>query len=187
MQKGCQLLSDILYHIVSSHWDENLQVAIVANGAYQHVFHNIVSHHDIGNRVAVCDFGEPLSRHGFAASDFMMIPSLFEPCGLPQMVSSLYGSLPIARDTGGLHDTVTHMDVANDSGNGLVFESYDGGGLNWAIDEAMEFYKQPADVKATQIARVMRESKDRFNHTVTARAYFDIYERMLNRPIVREF
>jgi len=187
VQKGCQLLSDILYHIVSSHWDDKLQVAIVANGAYQHVFHNIVSHHDFGNRVAVCDFGEPLSRHGFAASDFMMIPSLFEPCGLPQMVSSLYGSLPIARDTGGLHDTVTHMDVANNSGNGFVFESYDGGGLNWAIDEAMEFYKQPEDVKAEQIARVMRESKDRFNHTVTARAYFDIYERMLNRPIVREF
>jgi starch synthase len=187
VQKGCQLLSDILYEIVSSYWKDNLQVAIVANGSYQGVFHDIVQRHDFGDRVAVCDFGEPLSRHGYAASDFMLIPSRFEPCGLPQMVSSIYGSLPIARDTGGLHDTVTHLDMQKDEGNGFLFETYDDPGLRWAVGEAMTFFRQPADVKATQIARVMRESKNRFNHQVTAQSYFDIYEKMLNRPIVKEF
>ncbi len=187
VQKGCQLLSDILYEIVSSYWDDNLQIALVANGSYQNVFHNIVNQHDFGNRVAVCDFSEKLSRHGYAASDFMIIPSRFEPCGLPQMVSSIYGSLPIARDTGGLHDTVTPLDTANNKGNGFIFESYDGAGLRWAIDEAMQFFKQPADLKETQITRIMQESKARFNHKTTAEAYFEIYEKMLNRPIVREF
>ena len=187
VQKGCQLLADILYEVVSSHWDDNLQIAIVANGSYQSVFHDIVRHHDFGDRVAVCDFSEPLSRHGYAASDFMVIPSLFEPCGLPQMVSSIYGSLPIARNTGGLHDTVSHLDIAADTGNGFVFDSYDGAGLRWAMGEAMAFFKQPAEVKTAQIARIMKESRNRFNHQVTAQSYFDIYERMLNRPIVREF
>lgn len=187
VQKGCQLLSDILYDIVSTYWGDNLQVAIVANGAYQPVFHDIVSHHDFGDRVAVCDFSEPLSRHGYAASDFMIIPSLFEPCGLPQMVSSIYGSLPIARDTGGLHDTVTHLDVAKSTGNGFLFQTYDAGGLRWAIDQAMAFFRQSDAVKAEQIERIMRESKGRFNHEVTAQAYFDIYETMLDRPIVKEF
>ena len=187
VQKGCQLLSDILYEIVSTYWDDNLQIALVANGSYQQVFHNIVNQHDFGNKVAVCDFSEKLSRHAYAASDFMIIPSLFEPCGLPQMVSSIYGSLPIARDTGGLHDTVDHLDIANNRGNGFRFADYDGGGLRWGIDEAMRFYRQPAEIKEAQITRIMKESRNRFNHRTTAEAYFEIYEKMLNRPIVRDF
>jgi starch synthase len=187
VQKGCQLLTDILFDLVSEYRDSNLQIAVVANGAYQPIFHDIVRMHDIGDRVAVCDFGEPLSRHGYAASDFMIIPSRFEPCGLPQMVSSIYGSLPIARDTGGLHDTVENVDIANNSGNGFLFEHYDGNGLRWAIDQAMIFYKQPARVREQQITRIMGESLNKFNHQVTAESYFDIYEKMLNRPIVRDY
>jgi len=187
VQKGCQLLAHILYDIVSSYWDDCLQVAIVANGQFQQVFHDIVYHHDFYPRVAVCDFREPLSHQGYAASDFMLIPSLFEPCGLPQMIGALYGSLPVAHDTGGLHDTVRHLDIAAGTGNGFLFETYDSGGLRWAIEQAMAFYKQPAGVRAAQVARVMRESKAAFNHAVTARKYFDIYEQMLQRPLVRIF
>jgi len=187
IQKGCQLFADILYRMVSRYWKDNLQIAIVANGAYQQVFHDIVDHHDFHDRVAVCDFAEPLSRLGYAASDFMLIPSLFEPCGLPQMISSIYGSLPIARDTGGLHDTVTHLDIGQNRGNGFVFETYDSNGLQWAVDRAMDFFRLPADIKEAQISRIMQESIARFNHEETARQYFDIYENMLNRPIVKEF
>jgi glycogen synthase len=103
------------------------------------------------------------------------------------MVSSIYGSLPIARDTGGLHDTVTHLNVENNTGNGFLFTHYDGAGLRWGIDEAMRFHHLPAEVRHQQITRIMRESKARFNHEKTAEAYFDIYEKMLHRPIVREF
>lgn len=187
VQKGCQLLAGILYDMVSSHWEEDLQVAIIANGAFQKVFHEISDFHDFRARVAVCDFNEELSHLAYAASDFILIPSLFEPCGLPQMISTLYGSLPVAHDTGGLHDTVFPLDLANNTGNGFRFEVYNGQGLLWAMEQAMAFHGLPDDVKAAQIARIMRESLVTFNHAVTARRYIDIYENMLKRPLVNPF
>jgi ADP-glucose type glycogen/starch synthase len=187
IQKGCNLLTDILYKIVTDYADDKLQVAVVANGAYQSVFHEIVRMHDLSDRVAVCDFNEDLSHLGYAASDFMLIPSRFEPCGLPQMISAICGSLPIAHDTGGLHDTVEHLDVANQKGNGFVFKHHDAQGLRWAIDQAMEFHRRPASEREQEVARIMRESEARFSHAVTARLYFDIYERMLNRPLITTY
>ena len=186
VQKGCQLVAEILYRVVDKYWNEGLQVVFVANGAYQQVFHDIAHKHDLYNRVAVCNFEEGLSHIGFAASDFMLMPSLFEPCGLPQMTSAIYGSLPVARDTGGLHDSVSNMDVENGTGNGFVFETYDAAGLEWAMDRAMEFYRLDLHARGLQIGRVMQESKARFNHAVTAQSYIDIYEQMLNRPLIDE-
>ncbi len=183
-QKGCQLLSDILFRMVSTYWRENLQVVIVANGSYQRVFHDIVNFHDIHHRVAVHDFREDLSRLGYAGSDFMLMPSLFEPCGLPQMVGTIYGTLPIVHDTGGLHDTVEQLDVEGRTGNGIVFKDYDAGALAWAIGEAVAFHKRPADLRWETVARVMREGKARFNHDVCAKSYIEMYERMLNRPLL---
>lgn len=186
VQKGCQLLAEILYQTVSKYWEEQLQVVFVANGAYQRVFHDITRFHNLYERVAVCNFSEEMSRNGFAASDFMLMPSLFEPCGLPQMTAAIYGSLPIVHDTGGLHDTVEMMDATTNTGNGFIFKTYDSGGLDWAIDQAMDFYRLDVHTRGTQIGRVMTESKKRFNHEVTAQAYIDIYETMLNRPLVEE-
>jgi starch synthase len=184
IQKGCQLFSDILFDIVSRYWDDGLQVAIIANGAYQEHFHDIVAHHDLHTRIAVVDFQESASRRGYAASDFMLMPSRFEPCGLPQMISAIYGSLPIAHDTGGLHDTVEHLNWEGNTGNGFRFETYNTAGLSWAIDEAMAFYRQPADFRHRHIKRVMEESAATFNHRVCAQHYFDIYEAMLSRPVM---
>ena len=121
-----------------------------------------------------------------AGSDFILMPSLFEPCGLPQMSCQRYGSLPVVHNTGGLHDTVEVLDVNNHTGNGFRFDVYDSCGLKWAVDQAMEFYRRPAEVKAREIARIMGEAAVRFNHQVTARRYIDIYEKMLARPLVRE-
>ncbi|MEN7973471.1 MAG: glycogen/starch synthase [Verrucomicrobiota bacterium] len=186
VQKGCQLVAEILHQVVDKYWNEGLQVVFVANGAYQPVFHNIAHQHNLYKRVAVCNFEEGLSHIGFAASDFLLMPSLFEPCGLPQMMSSIYGSLPIAHDTGGLHDTIDNVDVEKNTGNGFLFETYDSGGLAWAIDQAMEFHRLDKHTHGTQVGRIMEESKQRFNHKVTAQAYIDIYQQMLNRPLVDE-
>ena len=186
-QKGPQLLSDILYRFMSRHWKERAQVAIVANGVYQQPFYDILRFHELYGRLAVCDFNQALSKQGFAASDFTLVPSLFEPCGLPQMVGQLYGSLPIVHDTGGLHDTVEHLDLATGKGNGFVFKIYDSRGLEWTMDKAMDFYKRPAEERERHTARIMREGLARFNHSVCAKAYTDIYEQMLNRPLVRSF
>lgn len=187
IQKGCSLLTDILYKTVSEFWDQKLQIVVVANGAYQEVFHRIVAFHDLHKRVAVCDFSEPLSRLAYAASDFMLMPSLFEPCGLPQMISPLYGSLPVVHDTGGLHDTVTHVDLATGRGNGFVFRNYDGNGLAWAIAEAVRFFELPAETKNAHIAAVMSQSAAAFTHDSTARQYINLYENMLERPLVEPF
>ena len=184
VQKGPQLLADIMYQIIHDYWDLQPQFAFVANGEYQNVFSNIARQHGFENLITVVDFREKLSHLGYAASDFILMPSRFEPCGLPQMVGPIYGSLPIVHDTGGLHDTVTHLDLANNQGNGFVFKFFDDAGLRWAIDQAIAFHRQPPEIRNRTIGRVMVESLQTFNHTNTANAYIKIYETMLERPLV---
>jgi len=184
VQKGPQLLTSILYKIVSENWHDGLQVAVVANGEYQRIFRDIVRHHEFDGRVCVCDFNEGLSRLGYAASDFCFMPSSFEPCGLPQMVAPIYGSLTIAHNTGGLKDTVSHLSSDGAAGNGFVFEHFNPDALHWAVNQAMSFYHRPAGKKEAIIGRIMRESSARFNHATCAQAYFNIYETMLKRPLI---
>lgn len=184
VQKGCQLLTNILYNVIDKYWDNCLQIAIVADGQYYQCFKDIICMHDFYDRVAICGFDEKLSRIGYAGADFTLMPSLFEPCGLPQMISPIYGTLPIVHDTGGLHDTITHLAPDYGSGNGFVFKYYDESGLFWGIDEAVKFFYLPAETKAAVLKRVMEESKAEFNHDVTARHYQNVYELMLKRPLV---
>ncbi|WP_281173793.1 glycogen synthase [Deferrisoma camini] len=184
VQKGCDLLAHILYETVSAHWAEGLQVAFVANGPAAEVFAEIVRFHGIGQRVAVHPFREDLSRLGYAAADFVLMPSRFEPCGLPQMIGMLYGALPVVHDTGGLHDTVEPLDPHAGRGNGFRFEVYDPPGLRWAIEQAVAFHRLPPGVRAREIRRIMAEAAGRFTHAETARRYIELYERMLARPLV---
>ncbi len=184
VQKGCRLLADIMYSVISTYWNQNLQMIFVANGEFRVHFENIVRFHGLENRVAMCDFDEKLARMAYGASDFILMPSLFEPCGLPQMIAPIYGSLPVAHNTGGIHDTIEHLSIERSTGNGFLFDIYDSKGLFWAIQEAMTFFNQPSDVKEREITRIMKESKKRFNHAVTARNYIDLYEKMLKRPLI---
>lgn len=178
-QKGCQLLTEILHSIVTKYQRQKLQVVLVANGPYAVHFNEIVQLHDIQRRVCMCAFDERLSRMGYASSDFLFMPSFFEPCGLPQMIGPIYGCLPIGRDTGGIHDTVRHLNVTENRGNGFLFETYDSRGLAWAVDCAMEFHSLPDSVKNVQLRRIMSESLAEFNHDVTAERYINIYKRLL--------
>jgi starch synthase/alpha-amylase len=184
VQKGCQLLSEILYKVVSRYLDQNLQIVFVADGEFQRHFKDIVRFHDLSDRVAVCSFNERSARLAYGASDFVLMPSSFEPCGLPQMIGAIYGALPVAHDTGGIHDTVTHLDVDNNTGNGFLFNTFDPGGLSWAIDQAMQFYRLPAKEKQKQVKRIMMQGAATFNHKKTAQHYIDLYEKMLQRPLV---
>ncbi len=183
-QKGCQLLAEILYHVISFYYEWNLQVIFVANGEFKKHFEEIVRFHGLGDRVAICNFDERLARCAYGASDFVLMPSRFEPCGLPQMIGPIYGSLPVAHDTGGIHDTVVPLDVERNVGNGFLFETYDSGGLLWAIQQAMSFYGLSPVVREQQIKRIMTQSAVSFNHSVSARQYIDLYEKMLKRPLI---
>ena len=184
IQKGSKIFAEILYDVVSRYWEQNLQVIFVANGEFQFHFKGIVDFHNLHNRIAVCDFNEPLARNAYGAADFVLMPSLFEPCGLPQMIGAIYGALPVVHDTGGLHDSVVNLNVEQNMGNGFLFETYDSGGLSWAIDQAMIFYNLQQPIKEKQIKRIMEESSASFNHDVTAKKYINLYEMMLQRPLI---
>ncbi len=184
MQKGCQLLADMLYQLTADYANIGLQVGIVASGEYEKHFHDIVKMHRLEDRVAVKPFDEGLSRLAYAGSDFIIMPSRFEPCGLPQMAAPMYGTLPVVHNTGGIHDTVDHLHYDGNLGNGFRFDIYGTAGLRWAIDEAIRFFNWPSEDKFKTIQRIMKESKLRFNHKTTAAAYIELYSKMLGRPVV---
>ena len=185
VQKGPQLLTDITYRFLAKYAAEGAQLAVIANGPFQQPFWDIREFHGLHRRLGVHDFDGRLSQLGFAASDFTLMPSLFEPCGLPQMQAPIYGSLAVVHNTGGLHDTVEPMDWNVGCGNGFVFDNYDSNGLFWAMDRAMEFYRQSAEIREREISRIMAESLKRFNHGACAKEYINLYEKMLDRPLVR--
>ncbi|MEE9934533.1 MAG: glycogen/starch synthase [Deltaproteobacteria bacterium] len=185
IQKGSPLMAHILYDVVSRYWHLPLEIVFVANGEFQPYLRQIIRQFHLTARVAVCDFDEDLARLAYAASDFMLMPSAFEPCGLPQMIAPLYGSVPVVRDTGGLHDTIRPLNAAAGTGNGILFETYDPQGLAWAIDQAVSFYALAPAAREKHIARIMTEALASFNHTVTAARYIDLYEKMLNRPFLQ--
>jgi starch synthase len=72
-----------------------------------------------------------------------LMPSQYEPCGLNQMYSLRYGTIPIVRKTGGLADSVTHFDPATGTGTGIVFNDFDTTAMAWALETAMAWYVQP--------------------------------------------
>ena len=79
------------------------------------------------------------------------------------------------------------IDVANHRGNGFVFDTYDSNGLFWAMDRAMDFWKLPVEIREAEVTRIMEESVRRFSHEACAQKYIELYERMLNRPLVKSF
>lgn len=186
VQKGCELLYRILVDTVQQYENQNIQIVFVAEGGYQPLFRDLVYQHQLQRSVAVCSFDEKLARIAYAGSDFVFMPSKFEPCGLPQMIGPLYGALPVAHDTGGIHDTVKHINIDKETGNGFLFEHYDEQGLRWAIEEAIKFHTLPLFTRSQFIKRIMEEAEASFNHSNTATQYINLYEKMLDCSLVYE-
>ncbi len=111
-----------------------------------------------------------LSHRIEAGCDFFLMPSRFEPCGLNQMYSMAYGTLPIVRATGGLADTVTGWD-GKKKGTGIVFQHADQGGIEWSLNRALELYAQPATFKALQKSAMAAE----FSWARSAEAHLECY------------
>jgi len=80
-----------------------------------------------------------------AGSDLFLMPSRYEPCGLNQMYSLRYGTVPVVRRTGGLADSVEDYDLASGRGTGVVFNEFDSAALEWALNSALDLYARPAD------------------------------------------
>jgi starch synthase len=184
-QKGFDLLLAILPSLMSYH--RKLQIAVVANGDLELIHQMERFARDFAGRVSYRAFDRRLSQQGKAGSDFLLMPSLYEPCGIPQVEGPRYGTLPIVRRTGGLADTVEHLSGNGIAGNGFVFNDFLPDALWFGIDEAMRFYGKEMRFRHRVRRRVIRESFERFNITVTARKYIDCYQAIFERydPSIR--
>lgn len=120
-QKGIDLILDSIEDLI----DLDVQVVFLGVGEekYRSVLNEAASRYS--ENIAVCsDFNEPLGHKIYAGSDFFLMPSRFEPCGLSQMISLCYGTIPIAYKTGGLADTIKPFGFFVQDGNGLMFSKY---------------------------------------------------------------
>jgi starch synthase len=112
-----------------------------------------------------------------AGSDAIMVPSLFEPCGLTQLYGLRYGTLPLVRGVGGLADTVTDCALENlddGSATGFVFNEFSPHGLQAAVRRAFALRARPADWAAVQ----RRAMLQRFDWQVAAQAYSGLYREL---------
>lgn len=126
------------------------------------------------------DFSDPLAHRMEAAADMFLMPSRFEPCGLSQLYSLRYGTVPIVRATGGLVDTITDVNeatLANQTATGFAFDEYHPLALADAIKRALDLY---ADSAAWQ-KLVETGMKQDWSWNRSARDYMDLYERMQSR------
>jgi len=175
-QKGPELFLTIAESCITT---LGVQFAIVANGDPQlkKSLQKLLKNYE--GRIAYQSFSENLSQLGKAASDFMLMPSRYEPCGLPQMECPRFGTLPVARLTGGISDTVTPLEPLADRGNGFPFRAYDAGSMKVAITEALAFFALPDEIRHRNIRRIMRESFEQFSLANTAKEYIRIYEQLM--------
>ncbi|MFD2256424.1 glycogen synthase [Luteolibacter algae] len=179
MQKGCQLLAEILEDLVKANADSGIQIVFVADGPFSRHFEDIVSIGKLHDHVAIRKFHEPFSRLAYAASDFVLMPSSFEPCGLAQMIGQRYGSIPIVHSTGGLRDTVTSLNWEENQGSGFPFEVHNSEGLRWAIDRALEFHRQSPELRDSQRARIMKDAVCAFSPEKMIDSYVSMYRSLV--------
>lgn len=120
-------------------------------------------------------FDERLSHLIYAGSDIFLMPSLFEPCGLGQMIAMRYGTIPVVRKVGGLADSVEEFDPTSGEGTGFLFEEYSPQALLDAIRRALDLY---ANKEAWKIVQYNCIAKD-FSWNKSAKEYIEVYEEAL--------
>ncbi|MBU0650630.1 glycogen synthase GlgA [bacterium] len=116
-----------------------------------------------------------LAEHIYAGSDMFLMPSHFEPCGLGQLISLKYGTVPIVNKTGGLSDTVREFDTKTKKGNGFVMKKYSAGELVSAVKRAINVYKNK-DLWEVLMVNGMRED---FSWKKSAKQYKRLYEKLI--------
>jgi len=170
-QKGLDILCDALdgmfklgvYLIVLGTGEEVFQKALLsAQKKYSRFF---------GLRIA---FDEALSHKIYAGSDIFLIPSRYEPCGLTQMYSLRYGTVPVVRATGGLEDTIQEFNSETNTGNGFKFQEYSASALLTSLQRAVSVYRQKEKWQ-TLLTKAM--SCD-FSWDRSAREYLRLYEKI---------
>jgi starch synthase len=116
-------------------------------------------------------YDNALAHKVVAGADIFLMPSRFEPCGLTQMYSLRYGTVPVVRSTGGLVDTVEPYDAATGRGTGFRFDNPDGTGLIWALDQALAARRDPEGWRRLMLNGMSRD----FSWQRSASEYVDLY------------
>jgi starch synthase len=174
-QKGLDLVSNVIHEILQL----DLQLIILGTGdlVYENLFKSIAYNYP-DKMITIIDFDEDLSRKIYAASDYFLMPSKFEPCGLSQMIAMRYGAVPIVRETGGLKDTVTYFDAKSKKGNGFTFATYNAHDMLFTIQHAISLYHQsPTAYKA--LAKNVFNTH--FDWKQSANAYLAEYNRIMEQ------
>lgn len=138
-QKGIDLMIGALDSLL---WENDFAFVLLGNGdpAYENWFRSLEARHP-GRVCAWIGYADGLSHRIYAGSDFFLMPSRFEPCGISQLISMAYGTLPIVRETGGLRDTVLPYNRYTGEGTGFTFSRYDSSDMAGAIRYALETYR----------------------------------------------
>ncbi len=152
-QKGFDLVACVLDDMMCR---EDMQFMLLGSGDER--FENFMRSAEgryKGRLCAYIGYSEELSHLVYAGSDFFLMPSRFEPCGLSQMIAMRYGSVPIVRETGGLRDTVTPYNRFTGEGNGFSFANFDAWEMRDTMRLAMDCYKNE-EIMSGLITRAMQ-------------------------------
>ena len=169
-QKGFDLINCVMEQIC----DENTQVVVLGTGdeKYQNMFRYFAWKY--GDRVsAQIYYSEDMAHKIYASSDAFLMPSLFEPCGLSQLIAMRYGSLPIVRETGGLKDTVEPYNEYSNTGTGFSFANYNAHEMLDTINYAKKIYFTKKKDWNKMIERAMEKD---FSWSGSALKYQELYD-----------
>ncbi|CAK9864807.1 unnamed protein product [Sphagnum jensenii] len=173
-QKGIHLIRHAILHVAEL-GGQFILLGTSPNPSTQSEFQQLANHVDKTNVRLMLTYSEALAHMLYAAADIVLLPSIFEPCGLTQMIGMRYGAIPLVRRTGGLADTVFDVDDQSkqDCANGFVFDGLDEGSLSSTLERAMSYYQQRPDwwLELTSKAMELDNSWDK-----SAGEYLSLYQ-----------
>ncbi len=174
-QKGLDLCADVLPDALAG---TDLRIAVLGTGEarYEQMFETLQQRFP-GRIVFYRGYSNELAHLIEAGADMLLMASQYEPCGLNQLYSLRYGTVPIVRRTGGLADSVQSFDERTGQGTGVVFDHFDARGLTWALSYALKLYRnRPAWLQLVRNGMAADFSWER-----QARQYVALYSRMAGR------
>ena len=168
-QKGIDLVQCVLEDIMA----EDIRMIILGSGdaEYEGFLRDAENRHK-GRLCSYIGYNGELSHRIYAGADLFLMPSLFEPCGISQMISMRYGTLPIVRETGGLKDTVAPYNEFTGEGTGFSFANYNAHEMLGVIRYALSVWRNP-EVRKRLMTQAMEAD---FSFDRCARAYAELYK-----------
>lgn len=171
-QKGFDLVEKSLERLMA----RRLQMVVLGSGEPRYERFLVSAARSFPDQIAVrTDFDEPLAHQIEAGADIFLMPSLYEPCGLNQMFSLKYGTIPIVRAVGGLRDTVEDYDAEKSTGTGFAFEPYDPAAMIATVDRGLRVFEEKKAWTALRCRAMLMD----FSWDRSAQAYSNLYEQLL--------